>query len=120
MTSAELHQALARYRVYISRWKDHRRGRDDSETVADGLTWPAAQELREQVNQRLAAEEPHLDNCMARSIAGIQLTNREEVAKILGYGPNFNQERAEAAVRALLDGQLAAVDEAASSCMEAA
>jgi hypothetical protein len=98
LTSAELHQAVARYRVYISRWISHARGRDAQETVAVDLTWPAAQQLRDEVNVRLALEEPELVNCMARSIAGIQLTNREDVARILGYGPNFCHARAEAAV----------------------
>lgn len=37
---------------------------------------------------------------MCRSTGGIQLANTEEVARILGYGPDFSHERA---TRTVLD-----------------
>lgn len=87
----ELHRAVARYEVYISRWSGRGRSR---ESVSTGHTWPQAVALRERISERLAREEPQWVGCMCRSTGGIQLTNTEQVAQILGYGPGFSHERA--------------------------
>lgn len=90
-TAEELHRAVARYEVYISRWIGRGRKR---ESVSTGHTWPQAVALSEQISERLAREEPQWVGCMCRSTGGIQLTNTEQVAQILGYGPGFSHERA--------------------------
>lgn len=91
LTPEELHRAVARYEVYISRWRGRGRTR---ESVSTGHTWPQAVALRDQLSERLAREEPQWVGCMCRSIGGIQLANTEQVAKILGYGLGFSHERA--------------------------
>lgn len=99
MTSAQLHEAVARYRVMISRWA--RTGGRSKELVAEDKRYQEALKLQGEIDAKLALQEPDLAGCMCRSLAVIEMSNRAEVAKILGYGPNFCHARAEAAVRAI-------------------
>lgn len=96
--SQRLHQAVARYRVVISRYGKPKK------VVGSDLAYTEACGLEAQQAKALAEAEPHLAGRMCRSIALLELTNKAEVARILGYGPNFCYERACAAVAALRRG----------------
>lgn len=98
MTSAELHEAVARYRVLISRWTHTSR---QKEPIAENLRYREALKLQGETDAALALKEPDLVGRMGRSLAVVEMSNTAEVAKLLGYGPSFCHERAEAAVRAL-------------------
>ena len=95
MDSTDLHRAVARYRVLISRWSHKGRKR---QVVATDKTFSEAQQICDQTSERLKSAEPELDGRMCRSVAIIEMSNSEEVDRIMGYGPNFSYERAAAAV----------------------
>jgi hypothetical protein len=99
--SRALHEAVARYKVYISR----RIPKVMKVEVASDLTNAEAVALQRSVSEQLAAEEPGLAGCMCRSIASRELTNAAEVARILGYGPGFCYDRAVEAVEAFRRAQ---------------
>lgn len=92
--STRLHRAVARYRVVINR----RVPIVSITEVATGLCHDKAVALEEKLTAQLAVEEAHLAGRMCRSLAVRELINGDEVARILGYGPNFDAERAADAV----------------------
>jgi hypothetical protein len=96
--SKALHEAVARYRVTVSRMVPRKR----TDEIATDLTYADAKSMREALTRQLAEEEPQWENCMCRSMALIELTNGPEVARILGYGPNFTYEAAERSVAEFL------------------
>jgi hypothetical protein len=98
--SKALHEAVARYRVTVSRMVPRKR----TDEIATDLTYRDAKSMREALTRQLAEEEPQWANCMCRSLALIELTNGPEVARILGYGPNFTYEAAEQSVAEFLKG----------------
>lgn len=95
MDSMHLHREVARYRVLISRWSHQGRKR---QVVATDKTYSEAQQICDQTSEKLRRAEPDLDGRMCRSVAIIEMSNSEEVDRIMGYGPNFSYERAAAAV----------------------
>lgn len=94
--SQRLHQAIARYSVLVCKLGSPKR------VVASDLTYLEAREVESEWAAKLAAAEPHLAGLMCRSVTMLQLTNSAEVADVLGYGPNFDYDRACAAVVAYL------------------
>lgn len=95
--STRLHRAVARYRVTISR----RTPAKLVVEVATDLPHDEALALEQKLSAQLGREEPHLAGRMCRSLALRELTNGPEIARILGYGPSFCLERAQAAVAKL-------------------
>lgn len=94
--SQRLHQAIARYSVMVCKMGRPKR------TVAADLTYTDAKAEEERWEAKIAAAEPHLAGRMCRSVTMLQLTNSEEVARVLGYGPDFDYERACAALEAYM------------------
>lgn len=91
-----LHQAIARYSIVVSKYGMRKL------IVEQDLTYTAAQEAEALWTAKLAAAEPELVGCMGRSVATIKLTNGDEVAQVLGYGPDFDYDRACSALAAYL------------------
>jgi hypothetical protein len=99
--SRALHEAVARYRVAISRMLPTK----SREEIAANLTLKQARALQAEVDARLRAEEPQWTNRMCRSLAEIELIDGAEVASLLGYGPDFSYEAAVKSVADFLQGE---------------
>lgn len=97
--STVLHQAVARYNVGIPRMVPVKR----DEAVASQLTWSQAKQLQAKVQERLTAEEPEWAGCMCRSLATIAMSNKTEVAQVLGYGPGYCYDKAVNAAERFLE-----------------
>jgi hypothetical protein len=96
--SKALHEAVARYSVGISRMVPVKK----EEKVASKLTHAQAKAMQAALTTQLAREEPQWQGCMCRSLATVELSNKADVARVLGYGPDFSYEASVTAVEAFL------------------
>lgn len=99
--SRDLHRALARYRVFITRNEPH----PHQVEKAKDLNYDQAIDLADSLKKQLAAEEPHLAGRMSRSLVTLELANGDEVSHVLGYGPDFCHTRAAAALASHLEAK---------------